>query len=149
MRPSQMGRLTPDHFVLEPDNDMEPHVVVPQGKEGRTALVPLLEEGIAAARDFMELEAYGACDTEKANRVLAAAARKAGLKPFTTYQIRHSFAAGLRASGADLADIQYMYGHTNSKTTSFYAPVDMKKNQEAIRRLRATEKAKEGDGSMR
>ena len=35
----------------------------------------------------------------------------------TTYQIRHSFAAGLRRAGTDVADIQDLYGHTLPETT--------------------------------
>ena len=138
MRPAQMRQLTPDHFVLDHKNKL-PHVIVPQGKRGRTALVPLLEEGVAAARKFMSLDAYGEWSTAKANKVLTEAARKAERKRFTTYQIRHSFATALRESGADVADIQYMYGHTNPKTTIIYAPEVMRKNQEAIKRLRAVE----------
>ena len=46
MRPSQMGRLKCENFHLEAEI---PHVVVAQGKGGRAAAIPLLEEGVAAA----------------------------------------------------------------------------------------------------
>ena len=52
MRLSQMGRLTAEDFKLDADT---PHVVVAQGKGGKTAAVPLLEEGIAAARAFIAI----------------------------------------------------------------------------------------------
>ena len=138
MRPSQMSRLTPDHFRL--DHEM-PHVFVPRGKRGHSAVIPLLEEGVAAATEFMALNAYGAWRTEGANRALAKAAHEARRKPFTTYQIRHSFAAALRQTGADVADIQKLYGHTNPQTTEIYAPAAMTKHREAIERVRAAEKA--------
>ena len=96
----------------------------------------------------MRLEAYGEWNTEKPNRALAVAARKAGQKAFTTYQIRHSFASALRESGADVADIQYMYGHMNPNTTEIYAPTVMKKNREAIERVRAAENARGESGSI-
>ena len=147
MRPAQIGRLTPEHFVLDHEVKI-PHVIVPRAKGGRDALIPLLEEGIAAAREFMKLEAYGAWGTERANRALKVAARKAGQEAFTLYQIRHSFASALRESGADVADIQYMYGHTNPNTTEIYAPAVMKKNREAIERLRAAENARGDSGSI-
>ena len=70
---------------------------------------------------------------------LTEAAELAGREPFTTYQIRHSFASGLRQSGADVADIQDLYGHTNSETTKIYAPAAMKKHRDAIRNMRAAD----------
>ena len=96
----------------------------------------------------MKLEAYGDWRTEKANRALRLAAGKVGQEKFTVYQIRHSFASALRESGADVADIQYMYGHTNPKTTEIYAPAVMKKNRKAIERVRAAENARGESGSI-
>ena len=96
-----MGRLTPDDFHLEDDI---PHVVVGRGKGGKTAMVPLLEEGVAAARDYIALNAFGKWRTATANKAIAKAAAAAGLPTFTTHQIRHSFAIGLRRTGTDLAD---------------------------------------------
>ena len=136
MRPAQMRHLTPDSFHL---NHEVAHVVVPPAKGGRTAAIPLLEEGLRAAQHFIDIDAFGEWETQPANKELAKAARMAGLKPFTTYQIRHSFAFGLRDSGADVADIQDLYGHTNAETTKIYAPAQLKKHQEAIRRLRAAD----------
>ena len=46
---------------------------------------------------------------------------------------------GLRQSGADIADIQDIYGHTNAQTTQLYAPKDLKKHQKAIRQLQAAD----------
>ena len=53
--------------------------------------------------------------------------------------IRHSFAMGLRQSGADIADIQDIYGHTNPQTTQIYARKDLKKHKKAIRQLRTAD----------
>jgi len=136
MRPSQMGRLTPEDFKLDAEI---PHVIVARGKDGTTAAVPLLEEGIAAAHAFIAIGAFGEWRTEPANRALAKAAQEAGRPAFTTYQIRHSFATGLRQSGADIADIQDLYGHMNAEMTKIYAPAQMKKHRDAIERLRATD----------
>ena len=55
MRPSQMGRLTPEDFQLDAEI---PHVIVAQGKGGKAAAVPLLEEGVAAARAFIAIGAF-------------------------------------------------------------------------------------------
>ena len=136
MRPSQMGRLALEDFKLDAD---VPHVVVARGKGGETAAVPLLEEGIAAARDFIAIGAFGEWKTDRANRELAKAATRAGRPAFTTYQIRHSFATGLRQSGADIADIQDLYGHMNAEMTKIYAPAQIRKHREAIERLRVAD----------
>ena len=134
MRPKQLGMLTADNFRL--DDDI-PHVIVPAAKGGRPAVIPLIANGIEAARRFMGLNAYGPVDTQRANVVLRKAAEQAGRPAFTTYQIRHSFATALRKTGADLADIQNLYGHTNARTTEIYAPAQLEKQQKAIERMNA------------
>ena len=96
MRPSQMGRLRAEDFRLD---EPIPYVAVPRGKGGRIAAVPLVREGVAAARAFLDAEAFGPWPRSSVNRALAAAARRAGRPVFTTYQIRHSFAAGLQPPG--------------------------------------------------
>ena len=136
MRPSQMGRLRRDDFRLD---DAIPFVAVPRGKGGRLAAIPLVEEGLDAARDFLAREAFGSWSCPSANKALARAAREAQRPAFTVYAIRHSFAAGLRRTGADVADIQDLYGHTNPSTTMIYAPPELVKHQAAIARLRLLE----------
>ena len=134
MRPKQLGMLTAENFRL--DDDI-PHVIVPAAKGGRPAVIPLIANGIEAARRFMGLNAYGPVDTKRANMVLRKGAEQAGRPAFTTYQIRHSFATALRKTGADLADIQNLYGHTNARTTEIYAPAQLEKQQKAIERMNA------------
>ena len=133
MRPSQMGRLRAEDFRLD---EPIPYVAVPRGKGGRIAAVPLVPEGVAAARAFLDAEAFGPWPRSSVNRALASAARRAGRPVFTTYQIRHSFAAGLRRAGTDVADIQDLYGHTRPETTMIYAPPELEKHRAALERLR-------------
>ena len=136
MRPSQMARLRTDDFRLD---DPIPYVAVPRGKGGRVAAVPLVPEGIAAARAFLDAQAFGPWSRGGVNNTLRAAARRAGRAAFTVYQIRHSFAAGLRRSGADVADIQDLYGHTHPETTKIYAPPELAKHRAALERLRRSD----------
>ena len=138
MRPSQMGRLRAEDFRLD---EPIPYVAVPRGKGGRIAAVPLVPEGVAAARAFLDAEAFGPWPRSSVNRALAAAARRAGRSAFTTYQIRHSFAAGLRRAGTDVADIQDLYGHTRPETTMIYAPPELAKHLAALERLRRDDAA--------
>ena len=116
-----------------------PYVAVPRGKGGRIAAVPLVPEGVAAAGAFLDAQAFGPWPRSSVNRALARAARRAGRPPFTTYQIRHSFAAGLRRAGTDVADIQDLYGHTRPETTMIYAPPELAKHFDALERLRRTD----------
>ena len=134
MRPSQMGRLAREDFHL---SDAVPYVNVPRGKGGRLAAIPLVDDALDAVRDFMAADAFGPWSTQSANKAIQIAARKAGREPFTVYQIRHSFATWLRHAGADLADIQDLYGHTDAATTRIYAVPTLVKQRDAIRRLRA------------
>ena len=138
MRPSQMARLQPDDFRLE---EPTPFLVVPRGKGGRLAAIPLVGEGLQAAREFVAIRAYGNWSCASANKALERAARKAGRSAFTVYQIRHSFATGLRRTGSDVADIQDLYGHTDPETTMIYAPPQLQKHAAAIERLERADRA--------
>ena len=134
MRPSQMGRLRQADFRLA---EPVPFVAAPRGKGGKLAAIPLIGDGLDAARDFLARDALGPWSCPSANKALRAAARRANRDPFTVYQIRHSFAAGLRRTGSDVADIQDLYGHTNPETTMIYAPPQLAKHAAAIERLHA------------
>ncbi len=140
MRPSQMGRLRPEDFRLD---EPTPFVVVPRGKRGRLAAIPLIGDGLQAARDFVAIGAYGRWSCASANKALRGAARRAGRTAFTVYQIRHAFATGLRRTGSDLADIQDLYGHTDPQTTKIYAPPQLAKHVEAIERLQRADATSE------
>jgi len=93
-----MARLQPEDFRL---NEPTPFVVVPRGKGERLAAIPLVGEGLKAAREFTAARAYGRWSCPSANKALERAARKAGRPAFTVYQIRHSFATGLRRTGSE------------------------------------------------
>ena len=96
---------------------------------------------VTAASAFIDSDAFGAWSTPSANRAIRTAARKANLEPFTVYQIRHSFATWLRHAGADLADIQDLYGHTDPTTTRIYAAPTLAKQRDAISHLRVVAEA--------
>ncbi len=147
MRPSQMGRLTPGDLRLD---DAMPYIAVPRGKGGTLAPIPLVDDGLIAARAFVAADAFGPWSCASANTALilaarranaarAAAGRSARVTPFTVYTLRHTFAAALRRTGADVADIQDLYGHMDPDVTRIYAPPALAKHLAAIERLRAAD----------
>ena len=107
---------------------------------GRLAAIPLVGDGLDAARAFVAIGAYGRWSCASANKALRGAARRAGRPAFTVYQIRHAFATGLRRTGSDVADIQDLYGHTDPETTMIYAPPQLLKHVAAIARLQRADR---------
>ncbi|MCY3821692.1 MAG: tyrosine-type recombinase/integrase [Gammaproteobacteria bacterium] len=132
MPPSQMGRLTRADFCLA---DPVPYVSVPRGTGGRLAAIPLVDAALRAVHDFIAADTFGPWSTQSANKAIHAAARHAKRQPFTVYQIRDSFATWLRHAGADLADVQDLYGHAAAATTRIYAAPTLAKQRAAIQRL--------------
>ena len=137
MRPSQMGRLRPDDVRLD---EPTPFVVVPRGKGGRLAAIPLVGDGLDAARAFVAIGAYGRWSCASANKALRGRPGARDAPAFTVYQIRHAFATGLRRTGSDVADIQDLYGHTDPETTMIYAPPQLLKHVAAIARLQRADR---------
>jgi site-specific recombinase XerD len=58
------------------------------------------------------------------NRVLRAAAVRAGVKGITTHGFRHAFGAHLLRAGCDLRLIQELLGHERLKTTQVYTRIE-------------------------
>jgi integrase len=130
MRPSQMARLTVESF--RPDR-----VIVPAGKGGRVIVAPLVcDDAKRAAAAFVACKAaFGKWSNSSARKMLHAAAEKVGVDPFSVYAIRHSWAYGLRESGADLADVSVLLGHRSLTTTKRYAPTVDAKLVAAVKRM--------------
>ena len=65
--------------------------------------LPLRPAVTATTRVFLNAEPIGPSPRNSVNRALPRAARKARWPTFTTYHVRHSFAAGLRRARMDAA----------------------------------------------
>lgn len=120
-RPSQMKRIdVANHLVLEGD---QPMVFITAGKGGRAHWKPLTPGGVAAFRLFVNVGAQGPFSVSALDKVWLRACIEAAVDRFNPYKLRHSYATLLRRGGMDLADVQQLLGHTDSKTTARYAAV--------------------------
>ena len=134
MRPSQMGRLRAEDFRLD---EPIPYVAVPRGKGGRIAAVPLVPEGVAAARAFLDAGAFGPWPRSSV-KPRARQGRAQG-RPGSVHHlpdpplVRGGTAP---APGLTWPDIQDLYGHTRPETTMIYAPPELAKHRAALERLR-------------
>ncbi|MBI4450276.1 tyrosine-type recombinase/integrase [Candidatus Uhrbacteria bacterium] len=68
---------------------------------------------------------------EKMHRIC----RRAGIRPATLHELRHSFGAHLRMAGVNLADIADLLGHKNLATTQIYAKVQQEHLRSVISKL--------------
>jgi integrase/recombinase XerD len=67
---------------------------------------------------------------------LATLARQAGiLKRVHPHIMRHTFATSLLRTGADIAEVQQLLGHSSLKTTAAYLHVDVGRLKSAVDRL--------------
>ncbi len=119
------------------------------GKGSRQRLVPVLPAVAAAVSAWLRLHPGAADPTAPlfiglrgerlnagvAQRTLRSYRRLAGLpEAATPHALRHSFAAHLLASGADLRSIQDLLGHASLSTTQKYTAVDPARLMEVWRR---------------
>jgi integrase len=147
-RPCEVARLAPSDMHLD---DAVPWVFFTTGKDGDNRVVPLNRRGLAAARLFVELAAFGTFSKGSIRKVLLRACKRAGMSTSdliegTTargqrrwrlhpYVARHQCLTELRRAGADLADVQAIAGHKSPITTARYAPAVFEKLAAAMRRV--------------
>jgi integrase/recombinase XerD len=111
-----------------------------KGKGGRERMVPISKQAQAVLRDYLDVlktrdlpsvwlfpshGQSGALTRQHFALELKSLARRAGLDAdmISPHVLRHAFASGLLAHGADLRAVQQMLGHADISTTQIYTHV--------------------------
>ena len=135
------------------DYDYKNKKLVIRGKRSKQRTAYQVDGAIAAVRDWLEIRGrdpgplflavkkggkliYGCRPTPQAiYHILAARAKRAGVKFFTPHDLRRTFVSNLLDAGVDIATVAKMAGHSNIQTTARYdrRPEDAK--QRAARLL--------------
>ncbi len=122
-------------------------VLVRKGKGVKERRVPLSAEARQALRAYLEVRpqrpgplffsrTYQPLRERDVQRVLAEAARRAGIgRRVTPHTLRHTFATRFLRSGGDLATLQAILGHANLSTTARYLHPDTTRMQEMVEEL--------------
>lgn len=122
-RPAEVKRTRPE------DVQIERRLWWVRGAKGSYhTIVPLNSEQVAAWQLFITAKAWGVFDTRSFCRTLQRNGWPKGIRP---YNLRHSTGFALSARGADLGDIQALYGHTSPETTRIYVPGQMPRLERA------------------
>lgn len=132
------------------DLDLDQHLVTCQGKAGRTRVVPITPQSVAAIEEYLARGRTALATTETESLflnhrggrltrqgfwlILKSYADAAGIEDITPHTLRHSFATHALNQGVELADVQKQLGHVSISTTQIY------------RQLAGAAGARNGDG---
>ena len=92
-----------------------------KGKQAPARIVPLLDKGLAALREFDRLDLYGYVPNAEIWTAVKRAGYAIGEPNVRPYDLRHSFATLMYESTGDLSATSYLLGHSSIKTTLRYA----------------------------
>ncbi len=144
LRVSEVLALMPEDVEV---NSRSGWVLVRKGKGVKERRVPLSAEARQALRAYLEVRpqrpgrlffsrTYQPLTERDVQRVLAEAARRAGIeRRVTPHVLRHTFATRFLRSGGDLATLQAILGHANLSTTARYLHPDAGRMQEMVEEL--------------
>ena len=144
LRVGEVLALKPEDVEL---NARSGWVLVRKGKGMKERRVPLSAEARRELREYLEVRpqrsgplffsrTYQSLTGRDVQRVVAEAARRAGLeKRVTPHTLRHTFATRFLQAGGDLATLQMVLGHASLSTTARYLHPDAGRVQEMVEEL--------------
>ena len=139
MRPSEQYGLTWDRVDLT-----RKIITIPKSKNGRTRHIPLNSVAVAAFRALHQRspDRAGPVFVTMAGEPLRGykhwfepAVGEAGVRDFTWYCLRHTFASRLVMAGVDLRTVAELMGHQQIQMTMRYAHLAPAHESEAVERL--------------
>jgi integrase len=141
LRPSEQFALTWDHVDFT-----RRQLCVPRSKNGRMRYVPLNSEVLAALTQIYERpirkdRVFLSIDGKTIvgyRHWFNAAVKEAGLKDFTWYCLRHTFASRLVMAGVDIRTVAELMGHRTIQMTMRYAHLAPAHTLAAVEKLVTT-----------
>lgn len=139
MRPSEQYGLTWDRVDLT-----RKIVTIPKSKNGRTRYIPLNSVAIAAFKTLKQRSLDGAEPVfvtmggeplQGYKHWFQPAVSEAGVRGFTWYCLRHTFASRLVMAGVDLRTVAELMGHQQIQMTMRYAHLAPAHTLAAVERL--------------
>jgi len=139
IRPSEQYRLTWDLVDLT-----RKIVTIPKSKNGRTRYIPLNSLAVAAFKALEQRSPEGAGPVFVSMRGellhgykhwFEPAVIEAGIRDFTWYCLRHTFASRLVMAGVDLRTVAELMGHQQIQMTMRYAHLAPAHTLAAVERL--------------
>jgi integrase len=139
MRPSEQYGLTWDRVDL-----LRRQITIPKSKNGKTRHIPFNSAALAAFKVLRERSSddAGAVFVNMQGEPLKGykhwfgeAISEAGLKDFTWYCLRHTFASRLVMAGVDLRTVAELMGHKTIQMTMRYAHLAPAHQLAAVERL--------------
>ena len=109
---------------------------MPLNAEARRALWEWLSVRPRVAAEALFVGRRGPLTPAGVWRIVAGAARRAGLEKVHPHALRHTFAARLlREAGADLVQVAALLGHQDISTTAWYTKPSAEDLEAALERL--------------
>jgi integrase len=148
MRPSEQYGLTWDRVDLE-----RKFITLLKTKTGKARHISLNSVALAAFKVLRQRSLEGAGRVflnvhgeplESYQHWFEPTVSEAGLKDFTWYCLRHTFASRLAMAGVDLRTIADLMGHQTTQMTMRYAHLDPAHQASAVERLVASAQPEEG-----
>jgi integrase len=127
LRPAELMRLTPERR-------RKGWLEVPTAKGGIARTIPLTRWAEAAFDRLDRQEGWGHYSESSLWQRFTEGCDRVGVPRFKPYDLRHSHATAVLQAGADLADVQYLLGHSDIALTRRYAAPQSAKLSAALRR---------------